>query len=108
MVIRKPAHSLLNELQIPYEDEGDYVVVKHAALFTSTLLSKVLAQPNIKLYNATAAEDLIVREDKTKEVVGGGKYIGGVVTNWTLVTLHHDTQVRRSSYRRGRPRTEFC
>ena len=42
MVIRKPAHTLLNELQIPYEDEGDYVVVKHAALFTSTLLSKVL------------------------------------------------------------------
>jgi hypothetical protein len=22
----------------------------------------------------------------------GGKYVGGVVTNWTLVTLHHDTQ----------------
>jgi thiamine thiazole synthase len=70
MVIRKPAHNLLNELevrrsmksiderfikplekdnrgilfavQIEYEDEGDYVVVKHAALFTSTLLSKVL------------------------------------------------------------------
>jgi len=92
MVIRKPAHNLLNELQIPYEDEGDYVVVKHAALFTSTLLSKVLQMPNIKLFNATAAEDLIVREDTSREVVGGGKYIGGVVTNWTLVTLHHDTQ----------------
>jgi thiamine thiazole synthase len=24
--------------------------------------------------------------------VRGGKYVGGVVTNWTLVTLHHDTQ----------------
>ncbi len=22
----------------------------------------------------------------------GGRYVGGVVTNWTLVTLHHDTQ----------------
>lgn len=41
--------------QVPYEDEGDYVVVKHAALMTSTLLSKVLASPNIKLFNATAA-----------------------------------------------------
>ena len=50
--------------------------------------------PNVKLFNATAAEDLIIREDNSKEVVGGGKYIGGVVTNWTLVTLHHDTQVR--------------
>lgn len=41
--------------QVPFEDEGDYVVVKHAALMTSTLLSKVLASPNIKLFNATAA-----------------------------------------------------
>lgn len=41
--------------QVPFEDEGDYIVVKHAALMTSTLLSKVLASPNIKLFNATAA-----------------------------------------------------
>lgn len=147
---------------MPYEDDGDYVVVKHAALMTSTLLSKVLQQPNVKLFNATAVEDLIVRDDA---VTGGflnvfrplfrrplfarrafvrrrrrrarlgarrictrrpparlfcmcqpradgtprpdgsalrppslppspppGKRIGGVVTNWTLVTLHHDTQ----------------
>jgi thiamine thiazole synthase len=40
---------------VPYEDEGDYIVVKHAALMTSTLLSKVLAAPNVKLFNATAA-----------------------------------------------------
>lgn len=40
--VRKPAHELLDELSVPYEDEGDYVVIKHAALFTSTLLSKVL------------------------------------------------------------------
>jgi ribulose 1,5-bisphosphate synthetase/thiazole synthase len=42
-------------LQVAYDDEGDYIVVKHAALMTSTLLSKVLASPNIKLFNATAA-----------------------------------------------------
>ncbi len=42
MVVRKPAHGLLDELEVPYEDEGDFVVVKHASLFTSTLLSKVL------------------------------------------------------------------
>lgn len=34
-------------------------------------------------------EDLIIRDDPD---VLGGKYVGGVVTNWTLVTLHHDTQ----------------
>ncbi len=28
--------------QVPYEDEGSYVVVKHAALVTSTILSQVL------------------------------------------------------------------
>jgi len=89
MVIRKPADKLVQELGVSYEDEGDYVVVKHAALMTSTLLSKVLASPNVKLFNATAAEDLIIREDPN---VRGGKYVGGVVTNWTLVTLHHDTQ----------------
>lgn len=42
MVVRKPAHSILDELDIPYEDEGDFVVIKHASLFTSTILSKVL------------------------------------------------------------------
>lgn len=63
------------------------MVVKHAALMTATLLSKVLAAPNIKLFNATAAEDLIVKQDKR------GKYVAGAVTNWTLVSLNHDTQM---------------
>lgn len=42
-------HLLLDELNVEYEDEGAFVVVKHAALMTSTLLSKVLAAPNIKV-----------------------------------------------------------
>ena len=88
MVIRKPAHTMLDELSVPYDDEGDYVVVKHAALMTSTLLSKVLAAPNIKLFNATAAEDLVVRDDPVK-----GRHVAGAVTNWTLVSLNHDTQM---------------
>lgn len=88
MVVRKPANKILDELEIGYEDEGNYVVVKHAALFTSTLMSKVLQQPNVKLFNATAVEDLVVKDDKSR----GGKHIAGVVTNWTLVALNHDTQ----------------
>ena len=47
----------------------------------------MLAAPNVKLFNATAVEDLIVKEDEAR-----GKYVAGVVTNWTLVSLNHDTQ----------------
>lgn len=88
MVLRKPAHLFLDEIEVAYEDEGDYVVVKHAALFMSTLMSKVLQFPNVKLFNATAVEDLITRRDETT----GELRVAGVVTNWTLVALNHDTQ----------------
>ncbi|KAG6890629.1 hypothetical protein C0995_006605 [Termitomyces sp. Mi166 len=86
-IIRKPADGLLRELGVEYEDEGGFVVVKHAALFTSTLLSQVLAKPNVTLFNATAVEDLIVHED-----FRGEQRVAGVVINWTLVALNHDTQ----------------
>jgi cysteine-dependent adenosine diphosphate thiazole synthase len=82
MVVRKPAHVFLDELDIAYDEMEDYVVIKHAALFTSTVMSWVLARPNVKLFNAVAVEDLIVK---------GGR-VGGVVTNWALVSMNHDTQ----------------
>ncbi|KAF8410695.1 hypothetical protein HHK36_003229 [Tetracentron sinense] len=82
MVVRKPAHKFLDELEIEYDEQDNYVVIKHAALFTSTIMSKLLARPNVKLFNAVAAEDLIVKEGK----------VGGVVTNWALVSMNHDTQ----------------
>ncbi|KAH9936387.1 Thi4 family-domain-containing protein [Fomitopsis serialis] len=87
MVVRKPADRFLTEIGVPFEDEGAFVVVKHAALFTSTVLSRVLAFPNVVLMNATAVEDLIVRAD-----AAGRQRVAGVVTNWTLVALNHDTQ----------------
>jgi thiamine thiazole synthase len=87
MVVRKPADRFLTEIGVPFDDEGNFVVVKHAALFTSTLLSKVLAMPNVVMMNATAVEDLIVAPDYT-----GQQRVTGVVTNWTLVSLNHDTQ----------------
>lgn len=87
MCVRKPAHRLLDELSIDYEDEGHFVVVKHAALLTSTLLAKVLAAPNVKMFNAVAVEDLIVKRGR-----GGERAVKGAVTNWTLVSLNHDTQ----------------
>ena len=89
MIMRKPAQLFLNELGVPYEDDGDWVTVKHAALFTSTLLSKVLQFPNVKLFNATTVEDLITRPAPTPEDPNAVR-IAGVVTNWTLVSMHHD------------------
>ncbi|XP_051128496.1 thiamine thiazole synthase 2, chloroplastic-like [Andrographis paniculata] len=82
MVVRKPAHEFLSELGIEYDEQDDYVVIKHAALFTSTIMSKLLARPNVKLFNAVAAEDLIVKDGR----------VAGVVTNWALVSMNHDTQ----------------
>ncbi|KAL2144702.1 hypothetical protein VTI28DRAFT_8640 [Corynascus sepedonium] len=91
MVMRKPADVFLREVGVPFEDEGDYVVVKHAALFTSTVLARVLAMDNVKLFNATTVEDLITRPDEDGENKAGVR-IAGVVTNWTLVSMHHDDQ----------------
>jgi len=86
MVIRKPAHELLDELEVPYDDKGDYVVVKHAALFMSSVLRAALIADNTKLFNAVAVEDLLVRQEAS------GVKVRGVVTNWSLVTQNHDTQ----------------
>lgn len=84
-----PQDVFLTDLGVSFEDEGNFVVVKHAALFTSTILSKVLEFPNIKLFNATTVEDLITR----RTAGGSGDVrIAGVVTNWTLVSMHHDDQ----------------
>ncbi|KAL4810871.1 Thi4 family-domain-containing protein [Aspergillus unguis] len=91
MVMRRPAELFLQELGVPYEEDPEmpnYVVVKHASLFTSTLLSKVLQFPNVKLFNATCVEDLVTRPGANGSVKD--VQIAGVVTNWTLVTLHHD------------------
>merc|ERR1739845_260568 len=83
MVVRKPADRFLKELGLEYEEEEDYVILKHAAQYTSTIMSKVLDAPNVKLFNATCAEDLIVKDNR----------VAGVVTNWSTVTLFgHDTQ----------------
>lgn len=87
--MRKPADAFLRDLGVPYEEDGAFVVVKHAALFTSTLLSKVLALPNVKLFNATCVEDLITRPSDSGNPSSPIR-IAGVVTNWTLVTMHHD------------------
>lgn len=76
MVVRKLAYRFLRELDVPFEDEGNFVVVKHAGLFTSTILSKIFRMPNVVMFNGTAVEDLAVHGDR----------ITGVVTDWTAIT----------------------
>lgn len=95
MVLRRPADAFLSEVGVPFEEEPhnpNFVVVKHAALFTSTLLSRVLAFPNVKLFNATCVEDLITRpdSDNNSDNKNNSVRLAGVVVNWTLVTQHHD------------------
>lgn len=87
MVLRKPADQFIKELGIEYEEEANFIVVKHAALFITKLCSKVLELPNVKLFNATCVEDLITRPTDDGKV-----RVAGVVTNWTLVSMHHDDQ----------------
>lgn len=81
MIVRKPAHEFLKELEIPFDEKENYVVVEHAALTTATLISKIIKN-GVKLFNATSVEDLIVRDG----------VVSGVVTNWALVTKAHGTQ----------------
>ena len=75
MVVRKPADEFLDEIEVPYDDQGDYVVVKHAALFMSSLLRKALLAPNVKLFNAVAVEDLLVRQEAESVAVRGVAWI---------------------------------
>lgn len=82
MVVRKPAHLLLDELAIKYDEKENYVVLRHAAQYTATVLSKILEFDCVKLFNGVAVEDLIVHGDEVK----------GVVTNWMPVTKMHGQQ----------------
>ncbi|KAI9465622.1 thiazole biosynthetic enzyme [Lactarius psammicola] len=66
--IVNPGTPFLTELDVPFEDEGNFVVV--------------LRLPNVVMSNATAVEDLVVHGDR----------ITGTVTNWTLVAQHQDSQ----------------
>ena len=43
MVMRKPADVFLNDLGVPYDDEGDFVVVKHAVRQSSSTAHPELA-----------------------------------------------------------------
>lgn len=82
MVVLKSSHQFLDEIEMPNEQMENYVAIKHAALFTSTIMSKLLARPIVKLFNAVEPEDLTIKGDG----------VLGVVTNWALVAQNYNTQ----------------
>ncbi|KAL3740668.1 hypothetical protein ACJRO7_021874 [Eucalyptus globulus] len=57
-----------------YGEQDSYAAIMYVALFTLTIMSKLLVRPNVKLFNTVGAEDLIVK----------GGQVAGVVTNWAL------------------------
>ncbi|MCO5565219.1 hypothetical protein L7F22_018892 [Adiantum nelumboides] len=63
MVVRRSTHLFLDEIGVPYAAKDTCVDIKLAALFTSSIMSKLLARPNRKLFNAVAAEGLIIKKD---------------------------------------------
>jgi thiamine thiazole synthase len=88
MGLREPADALVSDIGVPFEDDGNIVAAKHAALFLPTLMRQVLAMPNVKPFNATCVEDLITPpagRDAVRIII--------VVTGRTLVTLHHDSHL---------------
>lgn len=82
MVVRKPAHHFLDELEVEHDEQDDCVAIKHAAVFTSTVVSKPLARPNVKLFTLLPLRISVVKNGR----------VGGVVADWALVVLNHDSQ----------------
>ncbi|KAK3431989.1 hypothetical protein EUGRSUZ_E04118 [Eucalyptus grandis] len=49
--------AMLSENRLTYS----YAAIRYVALFTSTIMSKLLARPNVKLFNTVGTEDLIMK-----------------------------------------------
>jgi thiamine thiazole synthase len=49
----QPADAFLIDIGVPFEDDSNFVLVKHAALLMATLMSQVLVMPNVNLFDDT-------------------------------------------------------
>lgn len=66
MVMRKPADAFLTDVGVPFEDEGDFVVVKHAVrhpfpLQPNPAFLDPLAQANLHLYILQSSTKLLTK-----------------------------------------------
>ncbi len=75
VTVRPPGEEILDELEIPYEKDGDLYTAMgpHAC---SKLISKACDE-GVQILNMTEFEDVVLREQDR---------VGGVVINWTPVS----------------------
>lgn len=67
MVLRKPADQFIKELGIEYEEEANFIVVKHAALFITKLCSKVLELPKRQALQRHVCRRLDYETDRRRQ-----------------------------------------
>ncbi len=63
MVVRKPAHLFLKELGLEYEEEENYVILKHAAQYV--LFSTLPSLPLVSLFSFARDVSFTGKERKT-------------------------------------------
>lgn len=74
MVIRKPGHFILDEMDIPYEVNEDGLIVVSAPLIAAKIIAAAM-EAGVFVSNLTNCEDVVVRDGKVE----------GVVVNWAPV-----------------------
>ena len=78
VTLRAPAHELLDELNIPYQQAKNQegLFIADAPHFASGLIVNA-CQAGVKFLNMTIVEDIVIKDKRLK----------GLVINWTPVTL---------------------
>ena len=69
MILRKPSHLFLEELDVEYEEHENFVVIRHAAALVSTLISKICQSKSVRIMNGASIEEISLRGDEVRGVV---------------------------------------
>jgi thiamine thiazole synthase len=69
MILRKPSHHMLYELDIDFEDHENFVVIRHAAALVSTLIAKICQSKSVRIMNGTSIREISLRGDEVRGVM---------------------------------------